>query len=100
MASTSSWLDDHRVVNCSMQCMHISKNLQYMHTQELYRCTEDGCSHSYTLKNNLIHHLKTAHSKHEDKGRFICHLETCGKKFYHAKLLKQYLKEHNVSIGM
>ena len=70
-------------------------------TQELYRCTEDGCSHSYTLKNNLLRHLRTAHGKYDSKGRFLCQLESCGKNFYQAKLLKQhYFKEHNIIIGM
>ena len=78
-----------------------NKTLSMQCTQELYRCTEDGCSHSYTLKNNLLRHLKTAHGKYESKGRYLCQLEACGKKFYQAKLLKQhYFKEHNINIGM
>jgi len=69
-------------------------------TKGIHWCTEDGCNRSYTVKKSLQRHLKAAHNKYDSKGRFICQVETCEERFFHAKGLKQhYFKQHNIIIG-
>jgi len=67
----------------------------------VFHCPEDGCSKSYSRKKNLQRHMKTAHGIESCNaaGRFICHLSTCGKAFFHARTLKQHYLKHNIQIS-
>ena len=69
-----------------------------------FQCPEDGCKSSYTTKFNLQRHLKDQHGKNSSDssstiaGRFICHVQSCAKAFFHASKLIDHYKEHKLAV--
>ena len=67
----------------------------------MFHCSEDGCSHSYSRKDNLQRHMKTVHGLDDFSAarRFVCHIGTCRKAFFHATKLKDHYQEHGIQIS-
>lgn len=60
----------------------------------VYKCTEPGCSKTYTRHFSLQGHLRQKHAdKYGNKKPFMC--EECGKTFVHKSALNLHMYSHN-----
>ncbi|KAL5281399.1 hypothetical protein ACFFRR_005039 [Megaselia abdita] len=60
----------------------------------VYKCTEPGCTKTYTRHFSLQGHLRQKHAeKYGNKKPFMC--EECGKTFVHKSALNLHLYSHN-----
>lgn len=60
----------------------------------VYKCTEPGCTKTYTRHFSLQGHLRQKHAdKYGNKKPFMC--EECGKTFVHKSALNLHMYSHN-----
>ena len=81
-----------------VQLIEIYADTMYRKTS-MFQCLMDGCSHSYSRKDNRDRHMKTVHGIEAAAGRFTCHVATCRMAFFHAANLKQHYKKHGIHIS-
>ena len=68
-----------------------------------HTCPISGCGKSYSRKDNLRQHIKSAHPDYTSTGiacRYKCDIYGCQKAFYQATLLIKHLEaDHKVTVG-
>ena len=68
-----------------------------------HTCRISGCGKSYSRKDNLRQHIKSAHPDYTSTGiacRYKCDIYGCQKAFYQATLLIKHLEaDHKVTVG-
>ena len=68
-----------------------------------HTCRISGCGKSYSRKDNLRQHIKSANPDYTSTGiacRYKCDIYGCQKAFYQATLLIKHLEaDHKVTVG-
>lgn len=68
-----------------------------------HACPVERCGKSYSRKDNLRQHIKSAHPDHastERTCRYRCDDEGCLKSFYQAtQLIKHLEQDHKITVG-
>ncbi|XP_036371090.1 zinc finger protein ZXDC isoform X2 [Octopus sinensis] len=60
-------------------------------TREVFICSRDGCGRYYTMKRNLVAHMKSYH----DGRRFPCSNEGCSRSFPFKHKMLEHMKSHS-----
>ena len=90
-------------IDPSYECSYavaVAMIIHYIYAQE-FACPEDGCTKSYSRKDNLLQHLRKYHHIPATKcGRFKCSVGGCQECYFHrTELLKHLRAAHDVHVG-